>query len=76
MRGIINRYGNHGGTVLIVTHAPGVLALTDAIKGIRTNQEEFYHTVATYPPLATYIAEYDGANWRYSEQPFSISLSG
>ncbi|CAF2071450.1 unnamed protein product [Rotaria magnacalcarata] len=76
MRGIIDRYGNHGGTVLIVTHAPGVLALTDAIKGIRTNQADFYHTVATYPPLAAYIAEYDGANWRYSEQPFSISLSG
>ncbi|CAF1065161.1 unnamed protein product [Rotaria sordida] len=74
MHGIINRYANYGGTVLIVTHAPGLLALTDAIKGIRTNQENFYRTVAGYPPLAVYIAEFDGKKWKYSEQPFSIPL--
>ena len=27
MRGIIERYGPYGGTILIVTHAPGLLAL-------------------------------------------------
>ncbi|CAF2725639.1 unnamed protein product [Rotaria sp. Silwood2] len=76
MRGIINRYGNYGGTVLIVTHAPGLLALTDAIKGIRTNQDTFYRTVAGYPPLAVCIAEFDGKKWKHSEQPFSFPISG
>ena len=72
MRGIIDRYGNYGGTILVVTHAPGLLALTDAIKGKRPDHETFYRTVAAYPPLAIYIAEYDGAKWKHSEQPFSI----
>ncbi|UJR25015.1 hypothetical protein I4U23_006376 [Adineta vaga] len=73
MHGIVNRYAHRGGTILIVTHAPGLLALTDAIKGIRPNKEMFYRTVATYPPLALYIAEYDGARWKHSEQPFSLT---
>jgi broad specificity phosphatase PhoE len=76
MRGIIDRYGHHGGTVLIVTHAPGLLALTDAIKGIRPNPETFYRTVSAYPPLAILTAEYDGAKWKHSEQPFSITPLG
>jgi broad specificity phosphatase PhoE len=76
MRGIINRYVHRGGTVLIVTHAPGLLALTDVIKGVRPNEETFYRTVSAYPPLAIYIAEYDGAKWRHSEQPFSITPLG
>ena len=75
MRDIIERYGHHGGTVLIMTHAPGLLALTDAIKGIRPNHDSFYRTVAAYPPLATYVAVYDGTRWKYSEQPFSFALS-
>lgn len=73
MRGIIDRYGNHGGTVLIVTHAPGLLALTDAMRGIKTNAENFYRVVATYPPLAAYIAEYDGIVWKHSDQPFLLA---
>ncbi|CAF0788201.1 unnamed protein product [Adineta steineri] len=72
MRGIINRYGHHGGTVLIVTHAPGLLALTDAIKGLRPNVDTFYRTVSTYSPLATCIAEYDGSKWKYTERPFNF----
>jgi broad specificity phosphatase PhoE len=76
MRGIIDRYGHHGGTILIVTHAPGLLALTDAIKGIRPNHDTFYRTVAAYPPLAMYIADYDGTKWRHSEQPFNIAPHG
>jgi broad specificity phosphatase PhoE len=76
MRGIIDRYSHHGGTVLIVTHAPGLLALTDAIKGKRPDHETFYRTVATYPPLAMYTAEYDGTKWKLSEQPFSITPVG
>jgi broad specificity phosphatase PhoE len=74
MRGIIDRYGHYGGTVLIVTHAPGILALTDAMKGIKTNIETFYRTVSTYPPLAMYIAEYDGSKWKFSDQPFTLTL--
>jgi broad specificity phosphatase PhoE len=76
MRGIIDRYGHHGGTVLIITHAPGLYALTDAIKGTRPNSETFYRTVATYPPLAVYISEYDGNKWKHSEQPFTINPLG
>jgi broad specificity phosphatase PhoE len=76
MRGIIDRYGPYGGTVLIVTHAPGLLALTDAIKGLRPNIETFYRTVSAYPPLAMYIAEYDGSKWRYSDQPFNVVSTG
>jgi len=76
MRGIINRYGHHGGTVLIVTHAPGLLALTEATNGRRPHHETFYRTVATYPPLAAYIAEYDGTKWKHSEQPFAITSLG
>ncbi|CAF1120093.1 unnamed protein product [Rotaria sp. Silwood1] len=74
MHGIINRYASYGGTILIVTHAPGLLALTDAVRGIRTNQENFYRTVAGYPPLAVYITEFDGKKWKHSEQPFSIPI--
>lgn len=72
MQGIINRYGGHGGTVLIVSHAPGLLALTDAIKGTRPNPETFYRQVATYPPLAVVIADFDGSRWKFSEQPFNF----
>jgi broad specificity phosphatase PhoE len=72
MRGIIDRYGAHGGTLLIVTHAPGLLALTEALRGLRPNADTFYRTVSTYPPLATYVAEYDGTKWKHSERPFSI----
>ena len=72
MRGIIDRYGLYGGTILIVTHAPGLLALTDAIKGLKPNAETFYRNVATFQPLAAYIAEYDGLKWKYSEQPFNF----
>ena len=68
IRAIIDRYHSYGGTVLIVTHAPGLLALTDAIKGLRPNPDTFYRTVATYPPLAIRIAEYDGGNWKFTEQ--------
>jgi hypothetical protein len=73
MRGIIDRYGHHGGTILIVTHAPGLLALTDAIQGKRPDHDTFYRTVSKYPPLAIYIAEYDGTKWKHSEEPFSIT---
>ena len=76
MRGIIDRYGHHGGNVLIVTHAPGLLALTDAIQGKRPHHDTFYRTVAAYPPLAMYIAEYDGTKWNHSEQPFLINSYG
>lgn len=72
MRGIIDRYGHYGGTVLIVTHAPGLLALTDAVKGLKPTPETFYRTVSTYPPLAMYIAEYEGLKWKFSEQPFNL----
>jgi broad specificity phosphatase PhoE len=76
MRGIIDRYGHHGGTVLIVTHAPGLLALAGAVLGKRIHQETFYRTVATYPPLAVYIAEYDGTKWNHSDQPFALPPLG
>ncbi|CAF1024992.1 unnamed protein product [Rotaria sordida] len=72
MREIIDRYSIYGGTILIVTHAPGLLALTSAIKGLRPNTETFYRTVSTYPPLAIYLAEYDGSRWKYSDQPFNV----
>jgi broad specificity phosphatase PhoE len=72
IRGIIDKYGQYGGTILIVTHAPGLLALTDGLKGIKPTAETFYRTVASYPPLATYIAEFDGSKWRFSDQPFNI----
>lgn len=75
MRGIVDRYGHHGGTILVLTHAPGLLALTDAIQGKRPHHDTFYRTVATYPPLAAYIAEYDGTKWNLSEQPFAINIS-
>ena len=75
MRGIIDRYGHAGGTLLLVTHAPGLLALTEAIKGHRPNSDTFYQTVSTYPPLAMFIAEYDGDKWRFSDQPFSLLAS-
>ena len=68
MRGIIDRYYSYGGTVLIVTHAPGLLALTEAIKGLRPNAETFYRTVAAYPPLAIRVADYDGTKWKFTEQ--------
>lgn len=74
MRGIIDRYGGHGGTILIVTHAPGLLALTEPIKGLKPNTETFYRTVSTYSPLAMYIAEYDGSKWKHSDQPFNFTL--
>ncbi|CAF3403101.1 unnamed protein product [Rotaria socialis] len=73
MREIIGRYGRYGRTILIVTHAPGLLALTDAIKGTKPNIETFYRTVATYSTLATYIAEYDGLKWKFSHQPFDLA---
>lgn len=73
MRGIVDRYGHRGGTILIVTHAPGLLAFSSAIKGIRPNRDSFYRTVGAYPPLAMYIAEYDGTEWKHSEQPFSLT---
>ena len=72
MQGIINRYGRYGGTVLIVTHAPGLLALTDAIKGTRPNSETFYRQVSMYPPLGMVLAEFDGSKWKFSEQPFNL----
>lgn len=72
MRGIIDRYAVRGGTVLIMTHAPGLLALTCAINGLRPNAETFYRTVAAYPPLAFFVAEYNGTRWEHSEQPFSL----
>ena len=75
MRGILDRYGRAGETVLIVTHAPGILALTEALKGKRPVAETFYQTVKAYPPLAVFMAEYDGNNWRYSEQPYNIVAS-
>ena len=73
MRGIIDRYGHHGGTVLIMTHAPGLLALTEAIKGRRPDHDTFYRTVAKYPPLSLSISEYDGSKWKHSDEPFSIT---
>ncbi|CAF2869683.1 unnamed protein product [Rotaria sp. Silwood2] len=76
MRGIINRYGMYGGTILIVTHAPGLLALTNAIKGLKPNTETFYRTVSTYSPLAMCLAEYDGSKWNYSDQPFNPISNG
>ncbi|CAF1177355.1 unnamed protein product [Adineta ricciae] len=76
MRGILDRYGHRGGTVLLVTHAPGLLALTDALKGVKPNVESFYRTVSNYPPLAMYMAEYDGVKWRFSDQPFNLVPSG
>ncbi len=76
MRGIIDRYGHHGGTVLIVTHAPGLLALTDAVKGIRSSREAFYRTVAAYPPLAVFMSDFDGTKWKHSEQPFALTSLG
>ena len=76
MRGIVDRYGHRGGTVLLVTHAPGLLALTDALKGVKPNVESFYRTVSNYPPLAMYMAEYDGVKWRFSDQPFNLVPSG
>ena len=72
MREIIEKYGPHGGTILIATHAPGLLALTNGMKGLKTNTETFYRTVSMFPPLAMYVAEYDGAKWRYSGQPFNL----
>lgn len=74
MRGIINRYGPYGGTILIVTHAPGLLALTDAIKGFKPNIETFYQTVSTYSPLAMHTIEYDGTKWKYLNQSFILSV--
>jgi broad specificity phosphatase PhoE len=76
IRGIIDRYGHYGGTVLIVTHAPGLLALPDAIKGLKPKIETFYRDVSIFPPLAAYIAEYDGSKWRYSDQPFNFVPPG
>lgn len=75
MRGIIDRYGHHGVTVLIVTHAPSLLALPDAVKGIRTNAESIYRNVGAYQTLAMLIAEFDGTKWRFSEQPFNLVTS-
>ena len=72
MRGIIDRYAPRGGTILIVTHAPGLLALTSAINGLRPNTETFYRTVAAYPPLAFFVAEYNGTRWEHTDQPFSL----
>ena len=72
MRAIVDRYGAQGGTLLIVTHAPGLLALTDALRGLRPDPETFYRTVSAFPPLATYLAEHDGTKWKHSERPFSI----
>ncbi|CAF3469730.1 unnamed protein product [Rotaria sp. Silwood1] len=76
MREIIDRYGIYGGTVLIVTHAPGLLALTSAIKRLKPNMDTFYRTVSTYPPLAMFVAEYDGSKWKYSDQPFNPISNG
>ena len=72
MRGIVDRYSRHGGTVLIATHAPGILALTDALKGVKPNRETFYRAVSKYSPLVMYIAEHDGSKWKYSNQPFNL----
>lgn len=72
MRGIIDRYGQYGGTILIVSHAPGLLALTDAMKGLRPNSEPFYRNVSVFPPLTMYIADYDGMKWKYSDQHFNL----
>lgn len=72
MRAIIDRYGPYGGTLLLVTHAPGLLALTDALKGLRSQTETFYRNVSLFPPLAMYVAEYDGGKWKFSDQPFNI----
>lgn len=74
MRGIIDRYGPYGGTLLIVSHAPGLLALTDAMKGLKPNGETFYRNVSAFPPLTMYIAEYDGSKWKYSDQHFNLVL--
>jgi broad specificity phosphatase PhoE len=76
IRGIIDRYGRYGGTVLIVTHAPGLLALTDAIKGVKPVTETFYRDVSIFAPLAMYIAEYDGSKWKYSDQPYNLVPTG
>lgn len=75
MRTIIDRYIPFGGTVLLVTHAPGLLALTEALKGNRPNQDTFYRTVAAYPPLSMHVATYDGAKWRITSQPFNVPIS-
>ena len=76
IRGIIDRYGPFGGTILVVTHAPGLLALTDSMKGLKSNIQTFYRTVSTYQPLSMYIAEYDGSKWRYSDRPFNLLSHG
>ena len=73
MRNIIDYYGPRGGTVLIVTHAPGLLALTEAIKGLKPNRDTFYRTVSAYSPLAMCTADFDGTKWRTSERPFNIT---
>ena len=76
MQGIIDRYSQQGGTILIVTHAPGLLALTDVIQGKRPDHDTFYRTVAAYPPLAMHTAEFDGTKWKVSEKPFAITPLG
>ncbi|CAF1562262.1 unnamed protein product [Didymodactylos carnosus] len=64
MKGIMDRYSSPGANVLIVTHAPGLIALTDALQGIKTNADTFYKRVSKYDFLATIIAEYDNGRWQ------------
>ena len=72
MRSILDRYGRYGETILIVTHAPGLRVLTDALKGVQTVEENFYRAVSSYSPLAIYVSEYDGTKWKHSEHPLTI----
>ena len=72
MRNIIDQYRPRGSTVLIVTHAPGLLALTEAIKDLKPDRDTFYRTVSAYSPLAMYIADFDETRWKFSERPFNM----
>ncbi|CAF1237166.1 unnamed protein product [Didymodactylos carnosus] len=76
MQRIIDRYKFRGGNVLIVTHAPGLIALTDALQGIKSNPDTLYRVVSRFQYLATRVAEFENGRWNVHDQPFDHRRAG
>ncbi|CAF1090819.1 unnamed protein product [Didymodactylos carnosus] len=69
MQSIIDRYSFRGGNILIVTHAPGLVALTDALQKVKSNADTLYKTVSKFQYLKMLIAEFENGRWKLSSAP-------
>lgn len=74
IRTMIDRYSKFGGDILIITHAPGLIALTESLRGSKSLRSDFYQVASTIPPLSISIAKYEETKWEISKDPFNVSV--